>query len=78
VVTGQEWNGSLTRERVELGAANPWECHIVYLCHCLHTGEQPRFSIEESVRNVSVIEAMLESAATGVYVTPTVPQGFAT
>jgi predicted dehydrogenase len=76
VVTGQEWNGSLKREQVEVGAANPWECHIVYLCHCLHTGEQPRFRIEESVRNVSVIEAMLKSAETGVYVTPAVPAGF--
>ena len=76
VVTGEEWNHNLVRERVEVGAATPWECHIVYLCHCLHTGEQPRFHIEESVRNVSVIEAMLKSAETGVYVKPAVPEGF--
>jgi len=57
-------------------AANAFEEQLLHLCTCLSAGTTPRFTVDESVRNLAVIDAMLESAATNTYTAPDVPHGF--
>jgi predicted dehydrogenase len=57
-------------------AADPFEAQLRHVCECLRADETPRFTVEESVRNLAVVDAMLESAATNSVTTPDVPDGF--
>ena len=60
-------------ERIPVPPANPYEAQLLYLCECMRTGAVPRFTVEESVRNHAVIDALLESAETGCGVVPKLP-----
>jgi D-xylose 1-dehydrogenase (NADP+, D-xylono-1,5-lactone-forming) len=62
IVTGSIWDGSFARESVPAGAADPYECQLLHVCACLRSAARPRFTVEESVRNLAVIDALLRSA----------------
>ena len=70
-IRNTQWCGQ--GERIAVAGANPYEAQLVYLCECLRAGATPRFTVEESVRNHAVIDALLESAGSGRAVTPKLP-----
>ena len=70
------WQEDFERERIETQNADPYEEQILHVCECLERGAEPRFTAAESVRNAAVMDALLESAETGRFVAPTVPEGF--
>lgn len=76
IVTGDIWAGDFAHQRIQAGAADPYELQLVHVCQCLRTGAQPRFAVDESVQNLSVIDGLLKSAETGAFVTPSFPEGF--
>lgn len=57
-------------EHIPTDQANRTEMQLLHLCDCVEQKRAPRFSIEESVRNHVIIDALLESAATGASVIP--------
>ena len=46
---------------------------LAHLCDCIRNDAPPRFTIEESVRNHAVLDALLESAEKGCPVAPKLP-----
>ena len=56
-------------ERIETPTADRGVCQLMHLCECLRSGVEPRFTIEESIRNHIVIDALMQSAETSEPVT---------
>ena len=75
LITGSIWSGSFSIEQIGAGASDPYEEQLLHICQCLRTGARPRFPVEESVRNLFVIDALMHSAETRSYVSPQVPYG---
>lgn len=61
-------------ERLDTPVADRAACQLLHLCDCLRSGSKPRFTIEESIRNHVVIDALLKSAETDSVVSPTLPE----
>jgi predicted dehydrogenase len=53
--------------------ADPYEAQLLHLCGCLAGDVTCRMPAAESVRNVAIMDAVLEAARTGRAVTPDVP-----
>jgi hypothetical protein len=79
------WNADQEDIRVYTGTeetthatetADAFEEQLLHVCECLATDTTPRFTVDESVRNLAVIDAMLESAASSTFTTPDAPHGF--
>lgn len=59
-------------EHIETPVADRGVCQLLHLCECLKAGALPRFTIEESIRNHIVIDALMQSAEIGQPVSPQV------
>lgn len=57
-------------EHLATPVADRAACQLLHLCQCLRTSAAPRFTIQESIRNHAVIDALLKSAETDQPVTP--------
>jgi D-xylose 1-dehydrogenase (NADP+, D-xylono-1,5-lactone-forming) len=57
-------------ENIPTPQGNRTELQLLHLCDCVQQNTQPRFSVEESVRNHVIIDALVEAAEKGTSVTP--------
>lgn len=70
---GIELINGLKSELIPTPAIHRAQAQLLHLCDCIQNASPPRFTLEESVRNHCVIDALLESARTGSSVQPRLP-----
>jgi len=64
------WHAPLSRQKLEVVAADPQLRQLQHFCRVVRDGEAPRVSGEDAIRTLAVVHAVHEAARTGRAVVP--------